>query len=245
MKSIILLIFFLSVVSAPYCRAEKLVVYQDGSSVIYGNLPNSWTAMSEQELSDLMGNDQQAILEKILILPGYRLVTPENSSAMLFVFYVNRQERISWEKRQNFFSWFKGNKDFMSSLLPDAIDEFSLDDIEYLQNKDTMLFKTKMKVGDTEIRGVNGIIFLRKGYLNIVGYVANGSSQQFNDFYSFIKTLNVSSSLKYSKSPVSFIDDYNWLQDNWQKILGGAIFLFVYGITFLHRDKNRLVAKGT
>lgn len=239
-RVLFLLMFFLIFISASYCRAEKLPVYRDGSNVIRGNLPSAWATMTEEDLGALAGMPEQLDSPNMNFLSGYRYASPEKTSAMLFVFYVNSSERVSWEERQKMFNWFKKNRGLMSGLLPENIQEYTLEDIEYLQNKDTLVFESKVKVDGMDLRGVNGIVFLRQGYLNIFGYVAGGSLQQLNDCYSFIKTLEVSPSLQYSKKQASFLDDYQWLQGHWQQILGGAVFVLVYGVIFLHRDKNRL-----
>jgi hypothetical protein len=241
MKHILLLMVFLIIVSAPDCRAEKLLVYQNGSSSIYGSLPNTWKVMTREEISGLAGMKEKLDSPNLDFLAGYRFATFENVNAMLFVFYVNQPEKVTWEQRQKMFNWFKKNKVMMEGLLPDNIKEFTLENIEYLQNKDTLVFESMVKVDDMDLKGVNGIVFLRKGYLNIFGYVAGGSTQQLADCYSFIKNLDISPDLQYADKKDAVFDDYRWLQGHWQQILGVTIFLMVYGIIFLHRDKNRLV----
>jgi len=242
MKKIHLLIALLYFFFPITAEGGELVVYQEGKDLIRGYLPESWSVMTEDDLASLVSTKVQPISGEIETLAGYRLDGTSGDSAILFVLYANRAERVSWEERQKMLGWFKGNKDLMSGMLPENMQEFTLENIEYLQHKDTVLFETKVKVGSTELKGVNGVIFLRKGYLNIVGFATEGASERLNDFYSFIKTLSVSSGLHYTPKDIEGINR-QMFQDRWQQILGGIIFLLVYGATFLKKDGMRLAGR--
>jgi hypothetical protein len=91
-----------------------------------------------------------------------------------------------------------------------------------------------------------GIVFLNKGYLNIVCYQANNSHDQQNVFYTFIETLSIPGNLRYpKKKPTFFLEAHpiiEWTQSNWQKFTGVCIFLFVYGAVFLQRKESGINA---
>jgi len=232
---IALLFFFLPITAV----GGELVVYQEGKDLIRGYLPESWSVMTEDEAASFISGKVQLVSEKIKTLAGYRLDGNSEDIAMLFVFYAQPEERVSWEQRQKMFNWFKGNTGLMSGIFPEDMQGVTLENIEYIQDKDTLLFESEVKINGTEVSGVNGIVFLRSGYLNIAGYATEGARDQLGDFYSYIKTLSVSPGLHYTQKDIGGINR-QLFQDHWQQILGGIIFLLVYGATFLKKDGMRL-----
>ncbi len=241
MKKIMLLITWF--VFFPYAAAGgELLVYQEGDDLIRGYLPESWAVMTKDEVASFISNKKQLESEKMQTLGGYRLNGISNNSAMLFVFYSQPEERISWEQRQKMYSWFQGNTSLISGIFPDNIQQVTLENIEYLQDKDTVLFESTVKIDGTLLSGVNGIVFLRSGYLDIAGYATAGAEEQLVDFYSFIKTLSISPGLQYTQKDTGGISR-EWVVAHWQQILGGMIFILVYGVTFLNKDGKKLAGK--
>jgi hypothetical protein len=243
MKKIALLILWLYYFFPHTAAGVELVVYQEGDDLIRGYLPESWNVIPEKEVGSFISNKEQLASEQMKMLAGYRLDGSSDASAMLFVFYSQPGERISWEQREKMYSWFKGNTGLMSEILPENMQGITLENIEYLQDRDTVLFESKVEIGGTALSGVNGIVFLRLGYLDIAGYTTEGAREPLDDFYKFIKTLSVSSELQYTQKETLVINR-KLFQDYWQKFLGGVIFVFVYGVTFLNKDRNKFAVRS-
>ena len=73
--------------------------------------------------------------------------------------------------------------------------------------------------------------------------MSGGNGTQLQDFYEFIKTLYVSPGLQYS-SEDTLVISRRWILDHWQQVLGGMIFVLVYGVTFLkNKGRDRVMGK--
>lgn len=244
MKKIVLFLFVVQLVLCPglpgtVCAGEVRILEQ-GMARIRGLLPDAWQEMPPAEREAFLRQNGK-ILEpagKLLNVFHRQSDLPADAPVM-FVFYAGADHKVTDEQRDKMYAWFEKNREDVAWLVaPAQVKSMALENIEYLHNRDTIIFDSSVEVDGRKMHGVSGIVFLARGYLNIIGYELDGTNRYRGDFYSFIKTLSIPQALKYG-SGVDDTLDLAWFVGHWQRLAGVLLFLVVYGLVFF-RQKQRV-----
>lgn len=196
-------------------------------------LPDAWRPLSRTELAEyLEGRIPPATGT---VLAGYVKAGATGNAAILFVFHALPDTPVAREQRQKMFSWFKKNREILKNMLPAPVSGMTLENLEYLQDRKTILFETRVTMPNEELYGASGIVFLRDGYLNIIGYEVDGARRELPIFVEFIKNISLPPTLEARQMSDT---SPTWLRAHWQQAVGAGIILFIYGYVFLHREKS-------
>jgi len=230
-----LCVFAILLVLVPFQASGKEVAFstQKGER-ISSVLPDSWRALRETELRKyLEGRVPPATGTP---LAGYVEPGAAGNTAILFVFHALPDTPVAKEQRQKMFSWFKKNRDLLKNMLPAPVSGMTMENLEYIQDRQTILFATKVTMPERELHGVSGIVFMRRGYLNIIGYETDGGEQELPVLTAFIKNISLPPTLedRHSLNGPSLA----WLRDSWQQIIGAGLILGVYAYAFLMRGRR-------
>lgn len=222
--------------------AGEVLLLGKGDASIRGLLPDAWQQLSPAESQRYLRQKDNRLVKAGKLLAAFRRRSGSGSNAapVLFVFHAAADKRITPEQREKMYAWFEKNRDVASQLAPAEVRSLSLENIEYLQNRDTIIFETAVTVGGHQLHGVSGIIFLARGYLDIIGYETDGVNRYRDEFYSFIRTLFIPKQFKYHSTMLDPADVEAWVIGHWQQIAGASLFLVVYGLVFLWKGKKRL-----
>ena len=216
-------------------NAKEVVILDNGKQSIRGMLPDTWRKLSDEEIGVYLQQKENLLQSAGQLLSVFQRQKDSSGVApVLFVFHSAADKRISEEQREKMYAWFEKNREVVQQVTSTSIKNMLLENIEYLHERDTIIFESKIASKDRQMYGVSGIIFLKKGYLNIVGYEFDGENRFRKDFFSFIKSLTIPREFQYSSvSRVS--SDLAWLINNWQQFAGIFLFLLVYGLVFLRK----------
>ena len=150
---------------------------------------------------------------------------------------------------QKTYSWFEKNNRLVSGVLPAQVKGMSIENIEYLQDRFTIVFQIRMALEEETLNGMSGIVFLQNGYLTVIGFAGEKDfTEHKKTFYSFISTLFVPPSLHYDFNDPGRIPGLghavlNRIIKNWQPISGAFLLLGVYAIVF-RRGKRKFGDEG-
>ncbi len=223
--------------------AGEVLILEKGTASIRGLLPDSWQEIGLGEREAFLRQNGK-ILEpagKLLSVFHRKSDIPE-TAPVVFVFHAGAEQKVTEEQRAKMYAWFEKNREDVAWLVaPDKVKSMSLENIEYLHDHDTLIFDTSVEVGGRKMHGVSGIVFLERGYLNIIGYEIDDSNRYRGDFYTFIKTLSIPKELKYSANK-GVPMDLAWFAGHWQQLTGVFLFMAVYGLVFLRKENKLLPA---
>lgn len=218
--------------------AKDVLVYEEGAARILGLLPDPWQEMSAEERQVYLQHNGGIVQSAGRVLNAFHRPTDSDGiEPVIFVFYSAEGQKVTEDQREKIYAWFEKNKAIACLVAPSTVKSMSLDNIEYLHGRDTILFATTLEVEGRQLHGMSGIVFLDWGYLNIVGFENNGEKRYQSDFDSFIKTLSISQGLKHSAA-LERGNILPWCIAHWQQIVGVLLFCLVYGIVFLTREKR-------
>jgi hypothetical protein len=217
-------------------RAGEVPILEKGAVGIRGLLPDAWREMSIDERQVYLRQNGKLLQSAGKLLNAFQRQSDSPETApVLFVFHASADKKVPEEQREKIYDWFKKNSEVACLVAPAEVKIMALENIEYLHDRNTIIFDTSVEVGGRQLHGVSGIIFLDQGYLNIIGYEADHSDRYRGDFYSFIKTMFIPRELKYN-SPKEAPVDLAWLVAHWQQLAGVLLFLSVYGLIFARKE---------
>lgn len=220
--------------------AGEVLILAKGAARIHGLLPDSWHEMGHVEREDFLRQNGKMLEPAGKLLSVYhRQSTDSDTAPVIFVFIAGAEQKVTEEQREKMYAWFEKNREDVAWLVaPAKVESMSLENIEYLHDRNTIIFDTSVEVGGRKMHGVSGIVFLERGYLNIIGYEVDDSNRYRREFYTFIKTLSIPKEFRYgAEKEASF--DLTWCLSHWRQLVGACIFLVVYGLVFL-RKGNKL-----
>lgn len=230
-----LLILHCLIVAA--ARAATVPIFEEGPAYIRGLLPDVWQEMSIDERQVYLRENNKMLNSAGKLLRAFsRQGSTPGKDPVLFVFHSDDNQKVTDQQREKIYSWFEKNRAIAWRVAPVEVKNITLDNIEYLHARDTIIFDITVEVREQPMHGVSGIIFLEQGYLNIIGYEPDGKSSYHSDFKSFIKTISISKELKYETTNESSFS-FAWVVAHWQQIAGTCLFLLVYGLVFLRKEK--------
>ena len=224
--------------------ANQVLLRQTGAASIHGTLPDTWRPMTAAEL-DLFSQTAAGLgPEAGQPVAGFKLQNGGTAplSGPFILVLANDGPTVSVAEIQKTYSWFEKNRALTTGLLPAQVSSMKIENIEFLQDRAAILFQTGLQTADKEFSGVGGIIFLRHGYLNIIGLTESRQfSQHAASFYSLIKTIAVPAAQRYERpylqgGPLLASRASTWLADNWQKILGAVLLVGVYGYVLRRQE---------
>lgn len=214
-------------------RGGEVSFFTRNGERISSVLPDSWRPLTGDELSRyLEGRIPPATGT---VLAGYVKPGGKGNTAILFVFHALSDKPVSEEQQHKMFSWFKKNREVLKNMLPAPVSGMTLENLEYLQDRQTILFETIVTMPDQRLHGAFGIVFTRKGYLNIIGYETDGAQTELPVLVEFIKNVSLPHALEVRQTLDACLA---WIWIDWQQIAGAAIILLIYGYAFLHRGKS-------
>lgn len=238
MKMRIVPVFLLLTVFVSLLWADKgicggVVIATPNGESISSVLPDGWHSFSEAELDGILGKSMSS--ENGDVLGGFFDSGQNGSNAVIFVFRSMPDMEVPKQQRQKMLSWFTRNREILAKMLPASASDMSLEDLEYDPARQRILFETKMSIDNQELYGKTAIIFLKKGYLNVVGYEGAGDLRLTPVFDAFVDKISLPSSMAPEQQYVYLP---SMIRQHWQKISGVVIILAVYGFVFLRREKS-------
>lgn len=233
----VLLIF----VCAPaFAKAGNVLILKKGPASIHGLLPDAWQELSVNERQIYLEQKGNLLQSAGKLLNVFRRQnSPPDSAPLLFVFHSASDKKVNEEQREKMLAWFEKNREVARQIAPTEVTNLSLENIVYLHDRDTIIFETSVAVQERRLHGVSAIIFLERGYLNIIGYETDDANRYREEFYSFIKTLSIPKEFKYSRGMAASAD-LVWLVEHWRQITGFFLFLAVYGLVFGRKGNKML-----
>ncbi|MCK5340219.1 MAG: hypothetical protein KAJ60_04045 [Desulfobulbaceae bacterium] len=234
---------FLIILFSP-CPAlsRPLVLLENGENNILGELPENWRPMAPEELENF-ALPQAQINNPGRLVSGFRpqaATIDQDSYILVFLF---EGDRVTQDQIEKMYSWYESNRKLVQDLMPEQIDTMNIENIEYLQNRWTLITQSRMQSKGKEYTGINGTLFLKEGYLNITCISSADHQQTFSDtYYDFIKTISVPEPLQYatgntSRSPGNNTSFMQWAANNRERIAGVMLLLAVYSAVFWGKSK--------
>lgn len=220
-------------------RAGEVLILEKGPARIRGLLPDSWQEMGLDEREAFLRQNGKMLEPAGKLLSVYhRQSASPDAAPVIFVFHAGAEQKVTEEQREKMYAWFEKNREDVAWLVaPAKVESMSLENIEYLHDRDTIIFDTSVEVGGRNMHGVSGIVFLERGYLNIIGYEIDDSNRYRGDFYAFIKTLSIPKEFRYGAEKVAPFD-MAWCIGHWRQLAGACLFLVVYGLVFLPKGNK-------
>jgi len=232
-------------VSSSVQAAERVALWNSDGQEVAGFLSSDWVRMTQVDLENFV-KEGLVSLDQGDLACGFQFKADagENLEGAYIFVIVQQGEKIPGEQIQKTYLWFQKNSALMSGVLPSEVSSMNIENIEYRQDKATILFQTKMAMADKLLAGVSGIVFTEQGYINIIAFVEEKKLPDFADqFYSFITTLSLPETLWYrfpesyqaSKKQNVFIP---WLMSHWERIIGVLLIGGVYGAVFIRKRQD-------
>ena len=233
-----LCLLFIYCCTLAIARAGEVLILEKGKESIRGILPDAWRELTIEERKVYLQQQDNLLQSAGTLLSAFQRQSDSAAAApVLFVFHASADQRVPEEQRQKMYFWFEKNREIVQQVALTNVKNMSLENIEYLHDRDTIIFETSVTIQGRQMDGVSGIVFLDKGYLNIIGYDIDGKKCCRQEFYSFIKTLSVPEAFKYPSERYA-LPNLSWFVAHWQQVSGAFLFLFVYGLVFLRKERK-------
>lgn len=239
------IIFFFAVFGV--AQGENHLLWGVGNSGIYGHLPGGWRQMTPAELEALplpQGANGQEVTPSLV--SGFRLKeeTENTGAPRVFVQLANMGQRVPEEETQKIYSWLAKNRELGEGIVPDQIRRMTVEDIEDLHGRSTIIFRSRLEMENRVFQTVTGIVFLNTGFLNIVCLAEQSYFSDYDYvFQDFLKDMVIPEDLRYLRARTVKPEDpihmfLKWVKEYWQRIAGVGLILLVYGLVFHQKERD-------
>jgi hypothetical protein len=216
-------------------EAGPIPVVGEGAGAIYGQLPPGWRPMTSEELAFFEKNGAAIPLQQGKLITGF---LPHEGEALaigpfILVFEAKSEKPVQQEQFQKIYSWFERGRELVEAL-PAAITGMVIEDIEYLPGTATIHFKSAIKMAGDDFACFSSIIFLRDGYLNIIGLSRRNAETDLKELDAFANSIIIPEIRRF-RNKQNHEAIFTWVVVNWQRVLGFTLLFSVFAVVFVRR----------
>ncbi len=246
------IVFFMIAVMGPSGSAwgKTVLLWEVDGEGIYGLLPSNWQPMTAEELKAFPREGGEKLQESGYVVAGFQLKQGNDPRQGPYVLVLAKPGiHVPREQIHKTFDWFQKNKELLTGIFQShnagvPINNTTIENIEYLPDRATILFQSRVTLADHVYISVTGIVFLKNSYISIACSAPDRDFADFKeDFYSLILSVAVPEQLRHeiaspTSPPLVYYRVSYWLVNNWQKVLGATILLSLYGVMFFRKEKK-------
>jgi hypothetical protein len=167
---LVLVTMILPVFHAAPVWAGPVTLWHVGTSAVSSMLPDDWRKMTQEEWAEIL-EDNKAIIpdQSGTLVAGFKPGSKEKNAGSPFILVlVKTGERVSLEMIQKTYAWLQKNNELVKGMLPAEVKGMHIENIESRQDQPSILFQTRLDMGEAITVGVSAIFFLNNGYMNVV-----------------------------------------------------------------------------
>ena len=161
------------------------------------------------------------------------------------VVFLKTDEHVNQEMIQKTYSWLEKNKNLLSGMLSDKVDQASIQNIEYRQKIPAILFQNNLRLADRYFTGLSSIIFLNNSILTIVCLADEKEFIEYSPVYrAFLESVVIPPGLQHdtvisAQSSTLLTEIFALLDRKWQPLLGVFLIAGIYGwVLRMGREKR-------
>jgi len=230
--------------------STPVYLWQTDQFVIQGVLPQEWRPLSLEELNILNSTIPEDITHQSgKIVSSYQFFSEsmkeDSSSNPQIVVFLKTDEHVTQEMIQKTYEWLEKNKNLLSGMLSEKVDQASIQNIEYKQKLPAILFQNSLLLNDRYFTGLSSIIFLKNSILTIVCLAEEKEFTEYESvFRSFLESLVIPPPLQHdtvisSQASTLFTEIFSLLDRKWQPLLGAFLIAGIYGwVIRMGREKR-------
>jgi len=232
-------------------RSPTLVyLWQTDQLIIQGVLPQEWRRLSPEEVDTLNLTIPEDITHQSgKIVSSYQFFSEstrkDSSHNPQIVVFLKTDERVNQEMIQKTYAWLEKNKNLLSGMLSDKVEQASIQNIEYKQKLPAILFQNRLLITDRYFTGLSSIIFLNNSLLTIICLAEEKKFTEYEPvFRSFLESVVIPSQLQHDtvtsgQSITLLAEIFALLDRKWQPLLGAFLIVAIYGWVFrVGREKR-------
>ena len=249
--SLLFICLFLFAAHSDGDSSTPVSLWQTDQLFIQGVLPQEWRSLSLEEVDVL----NSAIPDEIkhqsgIIVSSYQLFTESTGRDLShnpqIVVFLKTDEHVNQEKIEKTYTWLGKNKNLLSGMLADKVDQASIQNIEYKQKLPAILFQNSLLLNDRYFTGLSSIIFLKNSILTIVCLAEEKEFAEYEPaFRSFLGSIFIPPLLQHdtvisTQSSTLLTEIFALLDRKWQPLLGMFLIVAIYGWVFRMGRETRI-----